>query len=289
MGRPRVSGLAEGGAGLPSAPPSGFTGIPGVVMAEQPHYLPWIDFYELLARSGHIVVLDDVQWLRRGWQRRARVALPLGTPIPPATEPGFQWLTIPLHEPHRDARICDLAVDPRQPWAEEHLRQLHTLYGKQPLFRSQVLPELEPFYARSAARQGPGSLLAVLLDSMGLFVEEMGLKPRFVLSSGMDRSHPDKTGRLVSLCQQLDAHTYYTGIGSIPYLKVGQFRDANLRLLWQKFRPPTYPQGREGRFVHGMSIVDVLSFVPMAELRRCLEPSPWGPFSPEALAQLGQR
>ncbi|RKI32421.1 hypothetical protein D7Y27_36075, partial [Corallococcus sp. AB004] len=42
------------------------SGHPGVLVAEQPHYLPWVDFYEQVARAGTLVVLDDVQWLRRG-------------------------------------------------------------------------------------------------------------------------------------------------------------------------------------------------------------------------------
>jgi hypothetical protein len=53
-----------------------------------------------------------------------------------------------------------------------------------------------------------------------------------------------------------------------------------VRLLWQKFRYPAYDQGRKGeRFVVGLSIVDVLSNVPIDEVRKWLEPSPWGPFA----------
>jgi hypothetical protein len=55
-----------------------------------------------------------------------------------------------------------------------------------------------------------------------------------------------------------------------------------VRLLWQRFRYPAYPQGREGRFVLGLSIIDVLSNVPVDEVREWLKPSPWGPFAPPA-------
>jgi hypothetical protein len=255
-------------------------GIPGVLVAEQPHYLPWVDFYEQVARAGTLLVLDNVQWLRRGWQRRTRVALPANVPIPPATEPGFQWLSIPLEDPHRDTLIADLAVDTRQPWARKHLQTLVTLYGRRPHFGTQVLPLLEPFYDAAAREGGPGSLLRVLLASMALFHEPLGLRPNLVLASTLDRQGDDKTGRLVAYCQQLGAHTYYSGMGSSLYLKLNLFRDADVRVLWQRFRHPPYPQGREGRFVHGMSLVDVLSNVPVDEVRRWLEPSPWGPFAP---------
>jgi WbqC-like protein len=255
----------------------------GVLVAEQPHYLPWLDFYEQAARADTLLVLDNVQWLRRGWQRRARVALPSGTPLPSPTEPAFQWLTIPLEGAHRDTRISELAVEPGQRWTRKHLATLTMLYGRRPYFRSQVLPRLEGFYAEAEKEQGPGSLLRTLLASMALFHEPLGIHPRVELASKLDRSNPDKTGRLASYCTQLGMGTYYSAVGSL-YLRPGPFRDAGVRLLWQKFRYPAYDQGRKGeRFVVGLSIVDVLSNVPVDEVREWLKPNPWGPFAQSPL------
>ena len=257
------------------------TGTPGVLVAEQPHYLPWLDFYEQVARAGTLLILDNVQWLRRGWQRRTRVALPHHVPTPEPSEPGFQWLTIPLEGAHRDSLISELAVEAGQPWARKHLQTLVTLYGGRPYFRSQVLPRLEPFYAEAAQARGPGSLLRTLVASMAVFYEPLGISPNVVLASTLERPHPDKSGRLASYCVQLGADTYYSGTGSTLYLKPALFREVGVRLLWQRFRYPEYPRGREGRFVYGLSIVDVLSNVPVEQVREWLKPSPWGPFAPQ--------
>ncbi len=254
----------------------------GVLVAEQPHYLPWLDFYEQVARSDTLLVLDNVQWLRRGWQRRTRVALPVGTPLPPPTEPAFQWLTIPLEGAHRDTRLGDLAVEPNQPWPRKHLATLTTLYGRRPYFRAQVLPRLEAFYAEAARARGPGSLLRTLLASQALFHEPLGLSPRVVLASTLGRPVEEKTERLAAYCTRLGHDTYYSAVGSV-YLKPGPFRDVGARLLWQNFRYPPYDQGRPGeRFVLGLSIVDVLSNVPVDEVRAWLAPKPWGPFAARA-------
>ena len=254
----------------------------GVLVAEQPHYLPWLDFYEQVARSDTLVVLDNVQWLRRGWQRRTRVALPVGTPLPPPTEPAFQWLTIPLEGAHRDTRIGDLAVDAGAPWTRKHLATLTTLYGRRPYFRAQVLPRLEAFYAEAARERGPGSLVRTLLASQALFAEPLGVRPNVVLASSLARSLPEKTERLADYCAQLGRDTYYSGTGSM-YLRSGPFRSVGARLLWQNFRYPAYDQGRPGeRFVVGLSIVDVLANVPVDEVRGWLAPNPWGPFASRA-------
>jgi hypothetical protein len=208
------------------------------------------------------------------------VALPHHVPTPPPSEPGFQWLSIPLEGAHRDSLLSELSVDASQPWARKHLQAITLLYGRRPYFRSQVLPRLEPFYTEAEAARGPGSLLRTLLASMALFYEPLGISPRVELASSLDRSHPDKTGRLAAYCVQLGADTYYSGTGSTMYLQPAAFRDVGVRLLWQRFRYPQYPQGREGRFVYGLSIVDVLSNVPVDEVREWLKPSPWGPFAP---------
>jgi hypothetical protein len=255
------------------------SGTPGVVIAEQPHYLPWLDFYEQVARAQTLVVLDNVQWLRRGWQRRTRVALPHHVPTPAPHEPGYQWLTLPLEGAHRDSLLSELSLDARQPWARKHLQTLQTLYGRRPYFRGQVLPALEAFYAQWGEAHGPGSLLGAVLASMALFYEPLGVAPRVVLASTLDRSHPDRTGRLASYCAQVGAEAYYSATGSM-YIQPRFFREVGVRLLWQRFRYPAYPQGREGRFVVGLSIVDVLSNVPLDEVREWLKPSPWGPFAP---------
>ena len=250
-----------------------------IVVAEQPHYLPWLDFYEEAARANVLVVLDDVQWIRRGWQRRTRIALPPGAPLPAPPEPPWQWLSIPLDAARRDDELRALAVDQGRPWTEKHLSAITHTYARRPYFKAQVLPRLEALYAEARTLGGPGSLLQVLLRSFRLFAEPLGVRPELRLASTLDRSDPDRTGRLVQLCTQLGADTYYSGLGSVLYLKPGPFRAAGVRLLWQRFRHPPYDQGVPGRpFVPSLSIVDVLSSVPEDEVRRWLEPSPHGPF-----------
>ena len=252
-----------------------------VVVAEQPHYLPWLDYYEQAARADSLVILDDVQWLRRGWQRRTRIALPHAVPLPPPGGQPFQWLTIPLAGARQQDELRALAIDQAQPWARKHLAAMEMVYGARPHYRSQVEPLLRRFYEEARGLSGPGSLLSVLLRSYELFAAPLGVSPRVVLASKLRREDPDRTGRLVELCAQLGAETYYSGLGSVLYLKPAPFRAAGVRLLWQRFRPPPYDQGVPGRpFVGSLSIVDALASVPLAEVRGWLEPQPFGPFAP---------
>ena len=46
-----------------------------IVSIMQPTYLPWIGYFDLIAKADIFVFLDDVQFSRRSWQQRNRVLL----------------------------------------------------------------------------------------------------------------------------------------------------------------------------------------------------------------------
>lgn len=252
-----------------------------VVVCEQPHYLPWLDFFEEAARADVLFVLDDVQWLRRGWQRRTRIARPpherlSGRP----GDPTWQWLTVPLADSSQHLTLRELALDPSSGWARRHLETLRHRYGARPHWRTQAEPLLTALYARHAEARGPGSVLALLVDSFRAFAAPLCLSPVLRFASEVPRTDEDRTGRLVQLCASVGGDVYYSGLGSVLYLKPGPFRANDTRLLWQNFRHPPWEQGFPGRpFVPGLSIVDAFSNVPVPTLREWLRPSPYGPFA----------
>ena len=49
----------------------------------QPGYLPWLGFFEQMARVDHFVCYDDVQYTRQDWRNRNRIK----------TAGGAAWLT----------------------------------------------------------------------------------------------------------------------------------------------------------------------------------------------------
>jgi len=44
-----------------------------LVSIHQPHYLPWLRYPEIIARSDLFIVLDDVDFNRNGWQNRNKI------------------------------------------------------------------------------------------------------------------------------------------------------------------------------------------------------------------------
>ena len=65
----------------------------------QPYFMPYAGYLRLFAAADLFVVYDCVQFPRRGWVHRNRLADAKGE---------LQWLTLPLQSADRDVRIGDL-------------------------------------------------------------------------------------------------------------------------------------------------------------------------------------
>ena len=66
----------------------------------QPDFLPHINFFIKAKKSMQLVILDDVQFLRRGWTHRDQIL----------TKNGVEWITIPVKKTSRDAKICNIEI-----------------------------------------------------------------------------------------------------------------------------------------------------------------------------------
>src|SRR4029450_6585118 len=94
------------------------------VVIEQPNYIPWLGYVDLIRQSDVWIWYDDVQYTRRDWRNRNRIA---------GNDP--LWLTIPVKAKGGFAqRICDVQIDDAQPWARRHLDMIRRCYARAPFF-----------------------------------------------------------------------------------------------------------------------------------------------------------
>lgn len=252
-----------------------------VAVCQQPNYFPWLGYFEQCARSDVFIVLDSVQWIRQGRQHRTRIL-----PHASTQASDFQWLTLPVcGHGHRAKPLRELRLDPSSRWPEAHWKGLVAIYGKAPQFRTQFEPLLRPWFETVAPRYQ--TMLEASWGSVELCLNALELTPKILFSSALPEQGT-KTERLISLCQATGADTYYSGLGSTPFVDVSLFRAAMIRLLWQHWRHPEYAQNRPAFRSH-LSILDALAVVPLPQIRAWFEAQPWGPFArkDEVLQNIG--
>lgn len=210
------------------------------VTVHQPDFMPWLGFFARWRDSDLYVVLDDVQFLRRGWHHRDRIK----------TAAGPAWLTVPVRKKGRfEQLIRDVEVEDG-PWRRKHLAAIAAAYARAPRF-AEVFPLLEEVYGRNHAR-----LMDLNLDLLRLFARLLGIATPLAPASAHGLTETG-TARLVRLCELHGADAYLTGTGSRDYLDESLFAARGIRVEWREYAHAPYPQ-LHGDFVPGLSALDCL-------------------------------
>lgn len=212
-----------------------------VVTIHQPDFLPWLGFFDRWAKSDLYIVLDDVQFLRRGWHNRDKIK----------TRDGVKWLTVPVLKKGQGHQIIrDVRIDYGSNWHQKHLGTIEASYKKAANF-DHCFERIRQIYSRK-----PTFLLDLNMDLLRFVGDELGITSPLAFASDYDI---DSTGsrRLLDLVKVVSGSAYLTGEGSKAYLKEALFNREKIQVVWQEFEHPVYRQ-LHGPFVPMLSVLDFL-------------------------------
>ncbi|GAA3306078.1 WbqC family protein [Nonomuraea dietziae] len=242
---------APGSTAASSAPEALLAGARRVAI-HQPNLFPRLTTLAKLWAADCWVVLDNVQFARRDYQHRARLAA-----LP---DPGVrQWLSLATHLPEgrptliRDARLADPARCQRR--VGQLLQQLYGRSRHWPLFQERLGPLLSLFDTTDR--------LSVISESSTLLMLRL-LGWRGQVVSGSDL--PARSGRslrLVDLAEACGARTYLCGTGGMRYLSVDGFTQQGIKVT--AFRTPSSGAWASAREVSAVRALMVLGSVALVQ------------------------
>jgi hypothetical protein len=210
-----------------------------ITLVHQPEYIPWLGFFDKMARCDTFIVYDDVQYVHGGFQNRNRIRTPQG----------WRWLTVPIIH-HHPQMIKDVKISGAK-WRKEHSRIITYNYKKTPYFND-YFPLLE-----EALNSEHELLFGLNLHLINLVSELLGIKTKMVRSSEFPYRGEEKNEKLISMCKFIGSDTYLSGSGGKSYVNENAFSNANIKLQWHNYTHPVYSQKFEG-FQPYMSIIDLL-------------------------------
>lgn len=211
-----------------------------LVVCHQPDFVPYLGFFDRLLDADVFVLLDDVQFLRRGWHHRDRIK----------TRAGSEWLTLAVEKCPRDTPIAEVRLAAnRAEWVPGLLNLLVENYRQAPYFEA-VFPRIGELLERPWQR-----LTDINLAFLDLAYEFFGLRPNVVMASeiGVDST---SNQRLIDLVHAVGGDSYITGTGALDYLDFNLWERAGIDLRVQSFQHPVYPQ-LHGAFEPMMSCLDL--------------------------------
>ncbi len=211
-----------------------------IVAIHQPQYLPWVPFFDKMDACEMFVILDTVQFLRRGVQNRNQILGPDG-PL---------WLTVPVNAT-RETLIKDVTVA-ENPWQHAHIRSIETAYQKAPFYKDYA-PELLELLGRQWT-----FLVDLNIATTAFLMKALGITTRCVRASELGVAGA-KQDLILDICSACQATDYLSGTGARAYQIPAEFSARNIRLLYQNYEAKSYPQrfGAEN-FAPGLSALDLI-------------------------------
>lgn len=220
----------------------------------QLHYLPWLRYFEKIARADIFVALDDVQYTKNGFQNRNKIK----------QAGGWMYLTVPV-KAHAGQLLSEVEIAqvnqqdegrvcrPPRNWNTSHWRALETNYRRAPFFDDHAAA-LRAIYGRPWAHLNDlnWGLLTYLRAALGIDTP-------MVRSSEL-AAKGEATDRLVTICQTVGADRYYSGsYAADAYLDAPVLEAAGIELVLQQWTCPIYEQRfPQTGFIPDLSVIDLL-------------------------------
>lgn len=210
-----------------------------IVSIHQPHFLPWLGFFEKVDRSDVFILLDNVQFEKNGWQNRNRIK----------GANGWQWLTVPVYQRFPQT-IAETMINNTVDWRRKHWNAIVSNYSRAPYFH-----ELRPPFEEAYRRSWDG-LVDLNIHLLTVVFDLLGLHRRVCLASEYAASQTPSE-RLADLCAAVGGDVYLAGEGGHDYLDISTFEEKGIRVEFQQFQHPVYPQ-LFGAFEAHLSVIDLL-------------------------------
>ncbi len=209
------------------------------VAIHQPQYLPWCGYFNKIINCDVFVFLDDVQYKKNEWQNRNRIKNKNGT----------IWLTVPVHY-RFGQKINEVYIDNKILWRKDHLKSIEYNYKKAKYF-DDFFPVIE-----NLLKKEYDLLVDVNIESIKIILSYLGIEKKIIKSSEL-KVEGEKTNRLINICKKLSADVYISGVGAKEYLVVEEFEKNGIKLIFQNYTTPNYPQ-LYGDFIPNLSIIDMI-------------------------------
>lgn len=194
----------------------------------QPTYLPWLGYFDLIDQVDLFVVLDCVQFEKQSWQQRNRIR----------TSQGLQWLAVPVKAHGRFGQLIrDVEIGDCDFW-RKHERAIELAYRRCAFF-GDYFPRVH------ALLQGlsSGSLVDLNLGLLQWLIEVLEIRTRVIRASSLGQ--PGKrTELLANICRCVGASEYISPPGSAAYLQHERriFADCGIEIRFQNYQHPEYKQ-----------------------------------------------
>lgn len=212
-----------------------------IISINQPAYMPWMGYFNRIAKADLHVVLDHVQYEKNSFTNRNKIK----------TKDGLLWLTVPLKT---KGLFGDLSINnvkiANDIWKKNHFKNLEYSYLKSPFYKNYE-NFLNEFYKNDFVK-----LVDIIYPMNSWLLEALEIKTPIIYSSSLNLSN-SKSDLVLEICKYFDAKSYLSGPFGRDYLDLESFQKSNIEILYDDYVHPVYDQFN-GDFESHLGIWDLL-------------------------------
>jgi hypothetical protein len=214
-----------------------------IVGIHQPNYLPYLGFFDKMAKSDIFVIYNDAQFNKYEYQHRNRIRI----------HDGWKWLTVPVVKeemPIKEIKIINEPPKNKSHWSKIHFREIHANYAKTDYF-SVYEEEIRKVYEKKYEK-----LVDLNMNLIKFLMKAFDIDVKLVYASefGLITKSSQKN---LDLVEAVGGDEYLSGPMGRDYLDVSLFEKNGIKVDFQDFKHPVYKQRYEG-FVPNMAAIDAL-------------------------------
>jgi len=210
----------------------------------QPYFWPYLGYFQLMCAVDRFVVYDNMQFTKRGWINRNRIALN-GDDV---------YITLPIEKASDFLNVNQRELIPKfKESADKMLRTLAGAYSRAAYYRDGL------DIAISCLSHPNRNLFDFVLNSINVVAQALNINTPVTVSSSLDVDHSlQGQDRVLAICKHLGASNYINPPGGRSLYSQFAFRTqgVNLEFLEPKIEP--YSQRGCADFIPNLSVMDVI-------------------------------
>jgi hypothetical protein len=209
----------------------------------QPYFLPYLGYFQLMSAADKLVLLDDVNFINRGWINRNRIAIN-GEPY---------WLTLPLAKASQNRLINEIQIVDEPAWSKKMMRTVELSYRNAP-FADAILP-----FFSDMLKEARGSLSVFLFRQLRQVADYLGIDVKIEPTSTIYPKE-GRTGqdRILDICRREAATSYVNLPGGRDLYEPQAFATAGIKLLFIEPNLDALALQHGGQEGPSLSILDLL-------------------------------
>lgn len=210
-----------------------------IAAIHQPNYIPWLGYFYKMAKSDVFVILDNVQFSRRGLTHKNKIKSP----------DGELNVILPVYYQEGEG-INSIRIKDNSDWRQTHLNYFKYNYTKAKHFDI-YFEDLKQIYEKDWIY-----MYELNMEIIKYIMTKLGIEKPLIYASSLN-PEGKSTELLLDLCKKTGADTYLSGMGGKKYMDESRFAAEGINLEFSEFKHPAYPQ-LWGDFIPNLSILDLL-------------------------------